>query len=120
MNILIGDSSKLYRLKLKSYIHTLWPEAIVYEEGSLDAVVVSVFAIGFDLLLLDINLPGSDDLHDFVRQAVLYTKVVICCEEVEDNPKARGFLAMGTEAFLLKSAKEEDTISTLLFVFSEI
>ncbi|RZL51274.1 MAG: response regulator transcription factor [Pedobacter sp.] len=119
MNILIADDIKIYRLAVKSYIHKLWPDAVVYEASNMDAVVEDVFDVEYDLLILDINMPGSDQLEDFVSQAVKYTKVIIFSEYNHDNPRAKKLIDLGADAFLSKSALEEEVISTLLFVFSE-
>ena len=119
MNILIADELKAYRLALKSYIHKLWPDAIVYEESSFDAVIKDVFDVEYDLLILDVNVPGNDQLEDFVKQAVKYTKVIIFAEADDAHPRVQRLVSLGADAFLSKAASEEEVTSTLLFVLSE-
>ena len=120
MNILIADDLKIYRLALKSYIHKLWPDAVVYEESNLDSVVKDVFDIAYDLLILDINVPGNDQLEDFVKQAVKYTKVIIFSELEHDHPRVQNLIDIGADAFLSKAATQHEVSTTLLFVLSEV
>lgn len=120
MNILIADELKVYRLALKSYIHKLWPDAIVYEESSFDAVIKGVFDVAYDLLILDINVPGNSQLEDFVKQAIKYTKVIIFSEyDQGDSLRVKKLIDIGADAFFVKSASQEEVTSTLLFVLSE-
>jgi DNA-binding NarL/FixJ family response regulator len=119
MNVLIADDVKIYRLAIKSYIHKLWPEAIVYEESNLDSVIKDVFDVEYDLLILATDMPGHEQIEDFIKQAIKYTKVIISCNCTEDSVKAKRLIELGADGFLSKTATEEEVISTLLFVFSE-
>lgn len=119
MNILIADDVKIYRLAIKSYIHKLWPEAIVYEESNLDSVIKDVFDVEYDLLILSANMPGHEQIEDFIKQAIKYTKVIIFCECTEDSDKEKRLIELGADGFLSRSATEEEVKSILLFVFSE-
>jgi len=119
MNILIADDLKIYRLALKLYIHKHWPEAVIYEASTMHEVVADVFDIEFDLLILDINMPGSELLEDFVNQAIKYTKVIIFSDIDKDDPRVENLIKIGADAFLPKTSQQADVISTLEFIFSE-
>ena len=116
MNILIADNNKANRLAIKSYIHKLWSEAVVYEENNLDAVVKDVFDVSYELLIIDINIPGNDQIEGFIKQATKYTKVIILSDL--DNEEAGKLAHLGIDAYLSKSASENEIMSTLLFVLS--
>lgn len=118
MNILIADDNTIYRLGLKSYLHELWPQAMVYEESSLDSVVRDVFDIDYDLLILATDVPGNRQLADFVKQAVKYTKVIIFYNDQENGLKVKQFVDIGAHAVISKSATESEVKSNLLFVFN--
>jgi len=90
----------------------------VYEANSLSEVIEDVFDIEFDLLILDINMPGSEQLEDFVSQAVKYTKVIIFSEYDKLDPRVENLLKIGADAFLAKSSSQEQVINTLQFLFS--
>lgn len=119
MNVLIADDLKIYRLALKLHIHKHWPEAVVYEASTMHEVVADVFDVEFDLLVLDINMPGSELLEDFVSQAVKYTKIIIFSDLDKHDPRVENLIKIGADAFLSKISQEADVISTLEFIFSE-
>lgn len=119
MNILIADDLKIYRLALKLYIHKHWPEAVIYEASTMHEVVADVFDVEFELLILDINMPGSELLEDFVSQAIKYTKVIIFSDLDKDDPRVENLIKIGADAFLPKMSQQATVISTLEFVFSE-
>ncbi|WP_316771550.1 response regulator transcription factor [Pedobacter frigiditerrae] len=119
MNILIADDLKIYRLALKLYIHKHWPEAVVYEASTMHEVVEDVFDVEFDLLILDINMPGSELLEGFVAQAIKYTKIIIFSDMDNDDPRVENLIKIGADAFLPKMSQQATVISTLEFVFSE-
>lgn len=118
MNILIADDLKIYRFAVKSYIHKLWPDAVVYEAASLNEVVENVFDVTYDLLILDINIPGGELLENFISQAIKYTKVIIFSEYNDEDEKVKNLLRIGADAFLSKSASQEEVINTLQFLFN--
>ncbi|RZJ99292.1 MAG: response regulator transcription factor [Flavobacterium sp.] len=120
MNILIADESRLNRLQLKSYIHQIWPIAVVYEESNLDAVIADVFDQNYDLLIIDIAVPGNENIKDFITQAVKYTKVIVFSETNNDEVKIKWINDIGVDAFLWKSASKENILSILMFVLSEV
>lgn len=119
MNILIADDLRIYRLILKSYIHKHWPDAIIYEANTMYQVVTDVFEVKFDLLILDINMPGSQLLEAFVSQAIKYTKVVIFSCLYKDDPRIDNLIKIGAEGFLSKLSQQADVISTLEFIFNQ-
>ena len=118
MNILIADDLKIYRLALKLYIHKQWPEAVVYEASSMHEVVADVFDVVYDLLILDIDMPGSELLESFVAQAIKYTKVVIFSSYEKEDKRVENLVKIGAEAFISKTAQQDEVISILQFVFS--
>jgi DNA-binding NarL/FixJ family response regulator len=119
MTILIADDSEIYRLALKLYIHKHWSEALIYEVSTMFEVVAGVFDVEFDLLILDINMPGSELLEDFVSKACNYTKVIIFSDMDRDDPRVENLIKIGADAFLPKLSKQSEVVSALQFIFSE-
>jgi len=117
MQILIADDLRIHRFNIKTYIQRLWVNAVVYEAKNLNEVITNVFDIEFDLLILDINMPGSEQLEDFVGQAIKYTKVIIFSEYDKLDPRVENLLKIGADAFLPKSAAEEQVASLLQLLF---
>ncbi len=119
MNILIADDLSIYRLALKLYIHKQWPEAIVYEVNSMHEVFMNVFDVSYDLIIIDIYMPGNELLEVFVEQASKHTKVIIFSNLDKEDKRAQNLIRLGADAFLAKSAKQAEVISILQFVLSE-
>lgn len=118
MDILIADDSKEHRLQLKVKLHKQYPDAVIYEASSLYEVVTNVFDVDYDLLILDLDIAGNDQLENFVKQAVKYTKIVISSFYDKNNARLNQLIALGAHAFLPKSAKEDEVASVLSFLFN--
>lgn len=117
MNILIADDLKIHRFNIKAHIHKLWGDTVVYEASSLSEVIEDVFDVEFDLLILDVNMSGNEQLEDFVNQAIKYTKVIIFSEYDELDPRVENLLLLGADGFIAKSATQEQVSSMLLLLF---
>lgn len=104
---------------MKLYINKQWPNAVVYEVGSLHETIDAVFDVDYDLLILDIEMPGSELLEHFVAQATKHTRVVIFSSYDNNDSRVVNLLKIGANGFISKTASQEQVISTLLFVFGE-
>jgi len=60
--ILIVDDSLLTRMMLKSLLGQLAPDCIVTEANGADAALAAVATQQFDLISLDMTMPGRDGL----------------------------------------------------------
>lgn len=116
MNILVADDLKIHRSAIKLYINKQWPDAVVDEASTLHEVITDVFNVPYDLLILDIEMPGSKLLEDFVTRAVKYTKVVIFSSHDRDDDRVVNLLKIGADAFISKTAAQKEVISSLVFV----
>jgi len=119
MNILVADDLASNRLALKLYIHNNWSQAVVYEASTMYEVAQDVFDVQFDLLILDVNMPGSELLEDFVGKASNYTKIIIFSDLDRDDLRVANLIRIGADAFLPKSSELVAIISTFQLVFSE-
>jgi len=118
MYILIANDCKDLRLELKLKLHKTYPDAVIYEANSLYEVFTDVFDVTYDLLILDLNMPGNDQLENFVGKAVKYTKIIILSVYSNNNKRINELIALGADAFLKTSANEEEIASVLSFLFS--
>ena len=118
MNILIADEFLIYRYVIKSYISKCWPNATIAEAGSLQEVVTNVQEASFDLMILDMHMPGSQKLEEFVKEMAKSTKIVMFSEYAIETNKAKRLTDLGVENMLLKSAPGKDVIASLQAVFA--
>lgn len=116
-NILIADPFAENRFSVKTYIHHLWPDVVVYEATSVNEVVERIFEMDFDLLILDIGVAGSENIEEFVSYAIKYTKVVIFSAYDSSDSKIKNLLQIGADAFLPKPVNKEEVTNILRFLF---
>ncbi|RZK54365.1 MAG: response regulator transcription factor [Pedobacter sp.] len=119
MNILIADEFLIYRYVIKSYISKCWPNARIVEAGNLQEVVANVIENSFDLLILDVHMPGSQKLEEFVSRVIKGTKVIVFSEYAIETNKAKRLTDLGVEAMLLKSATSKEVVESFQAVFAE-
>lgn len=118
MNILITDNLGIYRFGFKGLIQQKYTEAIVYEASNFQEMMESVYDKRFDLLVLDTEMLGNEQLECFIAQAIHYTKVIILSELDHGNQRISNFLKIGADALLSKSSSKEQVMNTLDFIFS--
>lgn len=72
MNILISIDLDLYPIVRRN-----WPSATIHETNSYNGMINKVFANNFDLLILDIDMAGGENLESFISKAATYCKVIV-------------------------------------------
>ncbi|KQC01167.1 hypothetical protein [Pedobacter sp. Hv1] len=72
MNILISLDFTLYEIVKKN-----WPKAFIQEVNSFDGVFRSIFNLKYELLILDVDMPGNEKLAIFISKAVFFCKVAV-------------------------------------------
>ncbi|RZL69492.1 MAG: response regulator transcription factor [Pedobacter sp.] len=119
MNILVADDLEIYRLGMKLYLKQIWPLAYIGEAESLHEVINQVFDVFYDLLILDIDMPGTELLEDFIVQAIKYTKVVLFSSFDINEERVVNLMSIGTHVFIPKTASKEEVINSLYLLFKE-
>src|ERR1044071_460877 len=61
--VLIAEDHSIVRIGMQLLLTEMYPEASIVEVDTFDKALNKVKAQPFDLLLLDINMPGGDSLH---------------------------------------------------------
>ena len=85
MHVLLVDDHALFREGLKFILRGLDEHLLIDEAGSVDAAVAMQEVPPFDLILLDLNLPGVGDLEALasVRAAFPQAPIVVLSGEDE-------------------------------------
>ena len=120
MHVLIIDDHPLFREGLKSLLLTLDPTTQVQQSARvLDACALPE-ADGFDLVLLDLNLPGASRLEALavVRQHFEGASVVIVSGD-DDPATIEACIQAGAAGFIPKEADPAAIIQALRCVTSQ-
>ena len=117
MNILLIDDHALFREGLKFLLRTLDAALEIHEAGDCARALEHARARSYDLLLLDLNMPGVAGLDALaaLRDALPDTPLVVLSGE--DNPGVvRAAIERGAMGFIPKSSTPEVLINALRLV----
>lgn len=109
VNILIVDDHAIIRYGTRSLIKELLKDVSVSEAGNLDDTLKLVGEQPFDLLVLDVNIPGGNSFQmmDVLRLRQPGLKILIFTNSEESLYGFR-YLQAGADGFLMKKATEQE------------
>ena len=104
MKFLIADDHPLYREAVTAQLQRLFPDAVIEDVATLDAVYDCVHGQHFDLFLIDFYMPGMslNKLAELVR-ACPDTPVAIISGSA-DSGDVRAVIRAGARGFIPKTA----------------
>jgi DNA-binding NarL/FixJ family response regulator len=110
MRILIVDDHPLFRDGLRSAVRSFAPEADIYEatsiEGALDVIAAHD---GFDVVLLDLSLPGTTGFSGVLRVRAAYPKIPVIIVSGHEEPElVREALSLGVAGYAPKSTPRKE------------
>src|SRR3954468_155934 len=114
ITIVLADDHRVVRSGLRLLLQGEDDMHVVGEAGDADAALRMVEARAPDVLVLDLNMPGSPSLGVIpqVRDAFERTHVVVLT--MQDDPAfAREALQLGAAAYVLKEAADEELVSAV-------
>ena len=118
MNALIVDDHPLFRAALVHLIEKAHPGSVIAQAGTAEAglkILAGKFADdGFDVVLLDLNLPGMSGaiaVQAFINAARKTPVIVVSASERAQEAKL--VLALGAKAYLLKSLPPDTFLHAL-------
>lgn len=102
--ILIADDHPLFRDALHQVVEEAFDKAVIVEASSLDEAMDEAKADDFDLLLLDINMPGMNGFNGLItlRNSVPATPIVVVSAD-ESRQTVQQALTLGASGFIPKS-----------------
>ena len=108
--LLIVDDHPLYRLALRQTAEAALPGARVDEAGDLEAAKAILQACPeIELVLLDLQLPGTHGLLALGELRALYPDVAVAILSARDDaPTVRQAMAMGACGYITKHAATEE------------
>lgn len=120
MRVLIADDEQIIRFGLKSVLKGLYPKVIISEVENLDSVVSIMTKQNFDLLILDIQMQGGDELENLIQFLMTEVKVVIFSGYEPTNPRIKSLRKAGVDQFIFKNASLEEIKLSLREYFPDL
>ncbi|MBA3901663.1 MAG: response regulator transcription factor, partial [Bacteroidetes bacterium] len=114
IKILIADDHSVVRQGLKNIIQEEFPEAAVDEAITGNEVLEKTRATEFDVIVLDISMPGQNGLEILkqLRAESIKTPVLILSMHSEDQYAIR-MLKAGASGYLTKDTASEELIEAI-------
>lgn len=117
MKVLIADDEHIIRFGLKLVLKSLWEDAEVDEAEDINQVVNLVAQETYDLVVLDINMPGGNGLENLIRFMPDETKVTIFSSHNKNSTRIRSLREAGVDEFVFKDASILQLKQSLLKCF---
>lgn len=109
ITLLIADDHPLYRDALRGALSLSLPALTLLEAGDLTSTVDMLNENEVDLLLLDLHMPGSNDLFGLLHIRKLYPDVpVAVVSGTEDSLLITKIISAGALGFIPKTASASD------------
>jgi len=106
MKLLICDDHALFREGLQLVLRQLDPAAELVSVGDAESALARVEQGAFDLVLLDLGLPGMSGLSALDALRVSHPDLPVVVLSASESPRdIRAALARGASGFLTKSAR---------------
>jgi len=119
LRVLLVDDHALFREGLKFILRGLDEHLLIGEAGSVDAAVAMQEVPPFDLILLDLNLPGVGDLEALASVRAAFPQAPIVVLSGEDDPRMiRATIEQGAMGFVPKSSTPEILIQALRLILA--
>lgn len=115
LKILIVDDHTLFREGLKLLLTRLGPQVRIFEAGSAaDGLAHADRHKEFDLILLDINLPGYHGLDSLrLFRGTFPTSAIVLLSGVDASSLIRDSLASGARGFIHKSVTADEMLAAI-------
>lgn len=120
MKILLIEDHFLVRMSQKIVLNDLYPQAAIIEAENFDTGLSLVQRSPFDLILLDIDLPGGKGKAMIERIRISQPEVVILmCSAADERMHALEYIAAGANGYLSKTAERNEMITALTTVMKK-
>ena len=119
MILLLVDDHALFREGLKFLLRGLDDELVIDEAESCAAATARHGQFSYDLILLDLNLPGIGGLEALAAMRAAYPQTPLVVLSGEDDPRTiRATIEQGAMGFVPKSSTPEILIQALKLILA--
>lgn len=118
--ILVADDHSIVRLGVSHIISTLSTPSSVEEAATFDEVIACLEARPFDLLILDINIPGGNNLQmiDAVKLRQPGIRILMF-SGYDEQLFAINYMQAGADGYLVKYSPEDEIRSAISTVLNQ-
>ncbi|MBO9728298.1 MAG: response regulator transcription factor [Chitinophaga sp.] len=109
IHVLIADDHSIVRLGIKQIIGSLPDNMLVTEARTFDETISLIEAQHFDLLILDINMPGGNNrqMIDAVKLRLPDVRILIC-SAYEELLYALDYIQTGADGYIEKNSIDDE------------
>ena len=120
MKILLADDHALVREGLRHVLCRLDGEIVIIEAADCnEALQIAQRHTDFDVVLLDVAMPGMDGLEGLSRlRDCMPSTPIVMLSALEDSELVRDALQRGAQGFISKTSTGDIMLSALRLVFS--
>ncbi len=119
MRVLLIDDHPLFREGLKGLLLGLEPSVRVEQAGSVDAAV-ALQGQAFDLVLMDLNMPGSQGMEALSRIKALFEAAAVVVVSGDESPSTiQRAIQHGAAGYVPKTTDPSVTIQALRLVLAQ-
>lgn len=119
MRVLLIDDHPLFREGLKGLLLGLEPSVRVEQASSIDAAG-SLQGQAFDLVLMDLNMPGSQGMEALSRAKALFEAAAVVVVSGDESPETiQSAIQHGAAGYVPKTTDPSVTIQALRLVLAQ-
>jgi DNA-binding NarL/FixJ family response regulator len=114
IRVLVVDDHPLFRAGLEALLATVPDVEVIGSVGDGSGAVSAVADDPPDVVLMDLNLPGTPGLEATRRIAATHPEVaVLVLTMVDDDDSVLAALRVGARGYVLKGAAQEEVLSAI-------
>jgi DNA-binding NarL/FixJ family response regulator len=114
IRVLVVDDHPLFRTGLTSMLSTVPDVEVVGDAGDGDAAVSRTLGLRPDVVLMDLNLPGTPGLEATRRIVAAAPEVaVLVVTMLADDASAAAAVRVGARGYVLKEADQDEVLAAI-------
>jgi DNA-binding NarL/FixJ family response regulator len=114
VNFLVVDDHPLFLEALQLAIHSAYPNATIIEATSIATAKAEIASRKFDLVLLDLCMPGTRGFEGLIELRTLFPKLpVVIVSALEDKRIVHEAMTCGAAGFITKSARKTELAAAI-------
>ncbi len=117
MKILLADQHHTVCIGLRSLIYDIWPDANIREARDLNEVVKLISNGDINLAIIDISLPGGENLEEVIGFLALEAIIVVFSVSESDVDQVQRLLLAGADQFIPANTPIAEIRSRLDYFF---